>query len=141
VADLLEEAPHAILVVDSRGRIVLASAGTERAFGRPRKELVGRPLERLLQRPAKTPLAPSRTPRRSSGAPAERVTDDAAHDLRNSLGAIGNAVHYLALVLPQDERYRKYLGLIQRELATTNRLVAGLLDETLIPPARPAEAT
>jgi nitrogen-specific signal transduction histidine kinase len=136
LADLLEETPHPIVVVDSRGRIVLASAGTERVFGRPRKELVGTPLERLLQRPAKTPLAPSGTPRTSSATAAARALDDASHDLRNSLGAIGNAVHYLALVLPEDERYRRYLGLIRRELATTNRLVAGLLDVS----ARPAEA-
>ena len=67
---------------------------------------------------------------------AARALDDASHDLRNSLGAIGNAVHYLDLVLPEDERYRRYLGLIRRELATTNRLVAGLLDVS----ARPAEA-
>jgi nitrogen-specific signal transduction histidine kinase len=137
MADLLEGAPHPIVVVDSRGRIVLASAETERIFGRPRKELVGTPLERLLQRPAANPLAPSGTPRTSSATAAARALDDASHDLRNSLGAIGNAVHYLALVLPEDERFRKYLGLIQRELATTNRLVARLLDGTLIPPRRP----
>lgn len=45
---LLEAAPDPVVVIDDNGRIVLANAQTEAAFGYSRAELVGRPLELLI---------------------------------------------------------------------------------------------
>ena len=45
---LLESAPVAIVIVDSRGRIVLVNAKTEAMFGYRRDELIGQALEILL---------------------------------------------------------------------------------------------
>jgi protein-histidine pros-kinase len=45
---LLEYAPDAIVVADSRGRIVLANANAEKLFGYAGEELVGEPVERLV---------------------------------------------------------------------------------------------
>jgi PAS domain S-box-containing protein len=45
---LLESAPEAMVIVDSRGRIFLVNAQTERVFGYPRAELLGQPVEKLI---------------------------------------------------------------------------------------------
>jgi len=45
---LLESAPEAMIVVDTQGMINLANAQTERIFGYPRAELIGRPIEMLM---------------------------------------------------------------------------------------------
>jgi PAS domain S-box-containing protein len=45
---LLESAPDAIVIVDSRGQITLVNAQTERLFGYQRDELLGKPVETLV---------------------------------------------------------------------------------------------
>ena len=45
---LLESAPDAIVIVDSRGQITLVNAQTERLFGFRRDELLGKPVETLV---------------------------------------------------------------------------------------------
>lgn len=45
---LLEAAPDALIIVETDGRISLANAQTDRMFGYPRQELVGRGVETLL---------------------------------------------------------------------------------------------
>jgi PAS domain S-box-containing protein len=45
---LLESAPDAMVIVDHKGTIVLVNEQTERFFGYPRAELVGKPVELLI---------------------------------------------------------------------------------------------
>ncbi len=45
---LLESAPDALVIVDQSGKIVLANSQTERAFGYPRDELLGKDVELLV---------------------------------------------------------------------------------------------
>jgi PAS domain S-box-containing protein len=45
---VMEAAPDALVIVDSRGRIVLMNAQSERMFGFGREELIGQPIERLV---------------------------------------------------------------------------------------------
>ncbi len=44
----VEASPSAMVMVDARGRVVLANAQAERSFGYRREELVGQPVEMLL---------------------------------------------------------------------------------------------
>jgi len=45
---LLEAAPDAMVIVDTRGKITLINAQTEHLFGYGRQELIGRPVESLI---------------------------------------------------------------------------------------------
>src|SRR3990170_3565795 len=51
-----------------------------------------------------------------------------SHELRNPLGVMKNSVYYLKMVLPEDERVRKHLGIMEREVTTSTRIVSDLLD-------------
>jgi two-component system, LuxR family, sensor kinase FixL len=51
-----------------------------------------------------------------------------SHELRNPLGVIKNSVYYLKMVVPDDERVRKHLAILDREVATATRIISGMLD-------------
>ncbi|TJY56604.1 PAS domain S-box protein [Sinimarinibacterium sp. CAU 1509] len=46
--DLLETAPDAMVIIDTRGRIALVNARAERVFGFSRDEMIGQPIETLI---------------------------------------------------------------------------------------------
>ena len=50
------------------------------------------------------------------------------HELRTPLGVIKNSVYYLNMILPHDEKIRKHLGILDREVANSDRIVTELLD-------------
>jgi signal transduction histidine kinase len=70
-----------------------------------------RPRGRTLRRPA---------PERATGDPEFRRT---IHELRNRLSAMTNAVYFLKLVAPDDQRVQDYLEILDRELRALNRIV------------------
>jgi PAS domain S-box-containing protein len=52
-----------------------------------------------------------------------------AHELRNPLGVIANAVYYLKLIAPQkDEKIMEYLGILERESQTAVQILSDLLN-------------
>jgi len=54
-----------------------------------------------------------------------------AHELRNPLGAVSNAVFYLKRQVPvSEEKWSEYLSLIDSEVTTCNRFIGDLLDVT-----------
>jgi PAS domain S-box-containing protein len=51
------------------------------------------------------------------------------HDLRNPLGAISNAAYFLNMVLEEPEpEVKETLGILQKEVKTSERIISGLLD-------------
>jgi signal transduction histidine kinase len=61
------------------------------------------------------------------------------HELRNPLGVIKNSVFYLRMVLPEDRRVQRHLQILEREVASANRIIGDLLDfARLRVPARAA---
>ena len=53
------------------------------------------------------------------------------HELRNPLGVMNNAVYFLKMVLTEaDETTREYLGIIQKEIDNSQRIITDLLDFT-----------
>jgi PAS domain S-box-containing protein len=60
-----------------------------------------------------------------------------SHELRNPLGVIKNSVYYLRMVTPEDDRVRKHLQILEREVASATRIVTDLLDfARTTPPVR-----
>jgi PAS domain S-box-containing protein len=52
-----------------------------------------------------------------------------AHELRNPLGVIANAVYYLRLIVPQsEEKILEYLGILERESKTAVQIISDLLN-------------
>jgi signal transduction histidine kinase len=50
------------------------------------------------------------------------------HELRNPLGVMKNSVYYLKMILPDEARARKHLNILDREVATADRIVGDLLE-------------
>ena len=61
------------------------------------------------------------------------------HELRNPLGAIGNAVYYLRMRLKdgEDPKIQKHLGILETEVRRSNKIVTDLMDFARVkPPTR-----
>jgi PAS domain S-box-containing protein len=51
------------------------------------------------------------------------------HELRNPLGIINNAIYYLRLIQPDaDDKIKEYLGIIETETRTADKIINDLLD-------------
>ena len=59
LATIVKTAPDALVVVDGDGRIMFANEQTQRVFGYPRGELMGEPLETLLNEGGETEAVPA----------------------------------------------------------------------------------
>jgi signal transduction histidine kinase len=60
-----------------------------------------------------------------------------SHELRNPLGVIKNSVYYLRMILPDEERLRRHLAILDREVSSATRIISGMLDfARSTPPAR-----
>lgn len=68
-----------------------------------------------------------------------QLSGSVGHELRNPLGVMSNAVYFLKLVLTEaDETTKEYLGIIEKEIANSERIITDLLDfaRTKTPQAR-----
>lgn len=75
---LFENAPDAMLMLDSRGRILLLNRSAEQMFGFDREELIGEPVGTLLPNPMRTRLRALRHPFPVAARPASACDDQEA---------------------------------------------------------------
>jgi PAS domain S-box-containing protein len=58
-----------------------------------------------------------------------QMASSVGHELRNPLSVIASAVYYLKLVQPNvDEKIKEYLGIIDQEVRTSEKIITDLLD-------------
>lgn len=58
-----------------------------------------------------------------------QLSGSVGHELRNPLAVMANAVYFLKMILPDaDPTATEYLGIIQDEIAASQRIIADLLD-------------
>src|SRR5205814_3865747 len=69
----VESAPNAMVMINQKGKIVLANSQTERVFGYTREELLGKSIELLVLPRFRARLADCR--RQFSSAPVSRMMD------------------------------------------------------------------
>jgi len=63
-----------------------------------------------------------------------------AHELRNPLGVISNAIYYLKTILPDaDQTTKEYLEMISSEVRNSEKMVSDLLDLSRTRPAKREE--
>ncbi len=65
------------------------------------------------------------------------------HELRNPLGIIKNSIYYLNMKLGQaDEKVKKHLGIIEKEITRSNKIITDLMDFARVkrPTLRKADA-
>ncbi|PYM93063.1 MAG: hypothetical protein DME04_13540 [Candidatus Rokuibacteriota bacterium] len=66
-----------------------------------------------------------------------QLAGSVAHELRNPLGVIKNSVYYIRMQAAEDERMARHLAILEREVATSNRIITELLDFARVPDSRP----
>jgi len=66
-----------------------------------------------------------------------QLAGSVAHELRNPLGVIKNSVYYLRMRGAEDEKTVRHLAILEREVATSNRIITELLDFARVPDTRP----
>jgi signal transduction histidine kinase len=93
--------------------------------------------ERVRARTADLEAAQAELVRRERLAILGQLAGGVSHELRNPLGVIKNSVYYLKMILPDEERQRRHLAILDREVATATRIISGMLDfARSTPPAR-----
>ena len=64
-----------------------------------------------------------------------RLASSVGHELRNPLGVMTNAVHYLEAVLPSPApKVTEYLGILRQQIHLSERIVTDLVDFSQIKP-------
>jgi len=93
--------------------------------------------ERVRTRTAELEAAQAELVRQERLAILGQLAGGVSHELRNPLGVIKNSVYYLKMILPEEERLRRHLAILDREVATATRIISGMLDfARSTPPAR-----
>jgi signal transduction histidine kinase len=87
--------------------------------------------ELVKERTRELEITQGKLVRKERLAAVGRISGSIAHDLRNPLSAIGNAVYYLKRKVPESEsKCRQYLEIIDHEVKLSGNVITNLLDLT-----------
>jgi PAS domain S-box-containing protein len=121
----VEEERLDVMRADGSVRHVLVSAAPLRGSTGQGTGAVGVVLDLTALRRAEDAL-------REAGRRKDEFLAVLAHELRNPLAPIRNAVHMLRLIDPRDQRVRQARDMIERQVAHMTRLIDDLLDVSRI---------
>lgn len=115
---------------------------TERSEARHKLELHAGELEGIIaERTKELEKAQDEIIQKEKLATMGQLAGGVGHELRNPLGVINNAVHYLKAILPEDdEKTVEYLDVISDEIHKSSKIIADLLSfakEETIPQKQP----
>ncbi len=119
---------------DSRGDVVgaLSSARdiTEASLAQEQIRQLNAELEqRVEERTRELREAQEKLLRQERLAVMGQLAGGVGHELRNPLAVINNAVYFLKLVQPDaSEKVKQYLGMIEKETRTADKIISDLLD-------------
>jgi PAS domain S-box-containing protein len=136
------DAELSITPLGSNGATValgIARDVTERKLAEEKVRQLNEELEiKVQKRTSQLLAAQEELVRKEKLAVLGQVAGSVGHELRNPLGVMSNAVYFLQTVLSDaDETTREYLGIIKGEIATSEHIVADLLDSVRTKPPRP----
>jgi PAS domain S-box-containing protein len=122
-----------------RGALGIARDVTERKQMEEKIQKLNEELEIKVQERTRQLLeAQEELVRKEKLAVLGQVAGSVGHELRNPLGVMSNAVYFLQAVLTDaDQRVKDYLGIIENEIAGSERIVSDLLDSVRTKPPRP----
>jgi len=132
---------HAVPLRNVEGEVTALLAVTRDITERKRaeaalKEYSERLAEMVEDRTRELRGAQEQLVRQEKLAVLGQLAGSVAHELRNPLGAISNAVYYLQMILSDaDETIRDYLGMIAAEVHNSEKIISDLLDFSRIQPA------
>lgn len=85
--------------------------------------------EELQQRSEQLLAAQEELMRKEKLAILGQLSGSVAHELRNPLGVMNNAVYFLKSIQPNaDETVQEYLGIISQEIENAGRIISDILD-------------
>jgi PAS domain S-box-containing protein len=125
-------------LVDAAGNPYAVCGISADITGRKRDEEEIRRLNaELEQKMAELVAAQEELVRKEKLAILGQLSGSVGHELRNPLGVMGNAVYFLKTVHSEgDETTMEYLGIIEQEIDTSQRIITDLLDFARTRPPR-----
>ena len=132
-ADLLQKQQielekHASKIVESNKQLQEEITNREIAE-QELKEYAERLEEMVEERTKELRDAQEQLVRREKLAVLGQLASGIGHELRNPLGVIGNSAYYLNMKLKSgDEKVKKHLGILNREVQRSNEIITDLLD-------------
>ncbi|MCP4519125.1 MAG: PAS domain S-box protein, partial [Delftia sp.] len=114
---------------NAQGRVAISDVSERVRAQEVLKEYAGRLEEMVAERTQELLDAQEQLVRREKLATLGQLAGGVAHELRNPLGAIGQAAYFLNMVLPEpDTEVRQVLGIMEREVKRSVEIIHSLLD-------------